>query len=44
MRCRSETDDYLYLLAANLGTSVMPWAIFYQQSAMIDKGLRESGT
>jgi Mn2+/Fe2+ NRAMP family transporter len=32
--------DYLYLLAANLGTSVMPWAIFYQQSALIDKGLR----
>jgi Mn2+/Fe2+ NRAMP family transporter len=31
--------DYLYLLAANLGTSVMPWAIFYQQSALIDKGL-----
>jgi Mn2+/Fe2+ NRAMP family transporter len=32
--------DYLYLLAANLGTSVMPWAIFYQQSALIDKGLK----
>ncbi|MDE2398765.1 MAG: divalent metal cation transporter, partial [Burkholderiales bacterium] len=31
--------DYLYLLAANLGTSVMPWSIFYQQSALIDKGL-----
>jgi len=31
--------DYLYLLAANLGTSVMPWAIFYQQSALIDQGL-----
>src|SRR5271165_997545 len=31
--------DYLYLLAANLGTSVMPWAIFYQHSALIDKGL-----
>jgi Mn2+/Fe2+ NRAMP family transporter len=30
---------YLYLLAANLGTSVMPWTVFYQQSAMIDKGL-----
>jgi len=32
-------SDYLYLLAANLGTSVMPWTIFYQQSAIIDKGL-----
>ncbi len=31
--------NYLYLLAANLGTSIMPWTIFYQQSALIDKGL-----
>lgn len=31
--------DYLYMLAANLGTSVMPWTVFYQQSALIDKGL-----
>ena len=31
--------NYLYLLAANLGTSIMPWTIFYQQSAIIDKGL-----
>ncbi|WP_234409543.1 NRAMP family divalent metal transporter [Ideonella sp. B508-1] len=30
---------YLYLLAANLGTSVMPWTVFYQQSALINKGL-----
>lgn len=30
---------YLYLLAANLGTSVMPWTVFYQQSALIGKGL-----
>jgi Mn2+/Fe2+ NRAMP family transporter len=32
-------SDYLYLVAANLGTCIMPWAIFYQQSALIDKGL-----
>jgi len=31
--------DYLYLLAANLGTCVMPWTVFYQQSAVIDKKL-----
>jgi Mn2+/Fe2+ NRAMP family transporter len=31
--------DYLYLVAANLGTSIMPWTVFYQQSALIDKGL-----
>jgi len=30
---------YLYLLAANLGTSVIPWALLYQQSASVDKGL-----
>jgi Mn2+/Fe2+ NRAMP family transporter len=30
---------YLYLLAANLGTSIIPWALFYQQSASVDKGL-----
>ncbi len=30
---------YLYLLAANLGTCVIPWAIFYQQAASVDKGL-----
>ncbi|KIH80820.1 Manganese transport protein MntH [Pseudomonas batumici] len=32
-------SSYLYLVAANLGTSVMPWTVFYQQSALIDKGL-----
>lgn len=32
-------SDYLYLLAANLGTSVIPWALLYQQSASVDKGL-----
>ena len=30
---------YLFLLAATLGTCVIPWAVFYQQSASIDKGL-----
>jgi len=31
--------NYLYLVAACLGTSIMPWTVFYQQSALIDKGL-----
>ncbi len=31
--------SYLYLLAANLGTSIIPWALLYQQSANVDKGL-----
>jgi len=32
--------DYLYLAAANIGAVVMPWMIFYQQSAIADKKLR----
>lgn len=31
--------DYLYLLAANLGTSIIPWTLLFQQSASIDRGL-----
>lgn len=34
---------YLWLLAANLGTCVMPWAIFYQQSASIGKAPTRAG-
>jgi Mn2+/Fe2+ NRAMP family transporter len=34
---------YLFLLAANLGTCIIPWAVFYQQSASIDKGLTPAG-
>lgn len=30
---------YLYLAAANVGAVIMPWMIFYQQSAVLDKGL-----
>ena len=32
--------DYLYLAAANIGAVVMPWMVFYQQSAIADKRLR----
>ncbi len=32
--------DYLYLVAANIGAVIMPWMVFYQQSAIADKGLR----
>ncbi|HUO12475.1 MAG TPA: divalent metal cation transporter [Caulobacteraceae bacterium] len=32
-------DKYLYYVAANLGAVIMPWMIFYQQSAVLDKGL-----
>ena len=30
---------YLSLVAANIGAVVMPWMVFYQQGAVIDKGL-----
>jgi Mn2+/Fe2+ NRAMP family transporter len=32
-------SDYLYLAAGNVGAVIMPWMIFYQQSAVLDKGL-----
>ena len=31
--------DYLYFVAANIGSVVTPWMIFYQQSAIADKKL-----
>lgn len=31
--------DYVFLLAANVGAVIMPWMVFYQQGAVIDKGL-----
>jgi Mn2+/Fe2+ NRAMP family transporter len=31
---------YLMLLAANVGAVIMPWMVFYQQGAVIDKGLK----
>ena len=34
--------DYLYLAAANVGAVIMPWMIFYQQSAIVDKKIKVS--
>jgi Mn2+/Fe2+ NRAMP family transporter len=31
---------FLYLIAANIGAVIMPWMIFYQQSAVADKKLQ----
>jgi Mn2+/Fe2+ NRAMP family transporter len=31
---------YLYLVAANIGAVIMPWMIFYQQSAVAEKNLK----
>jgi Mn2+/Fe2+ NRAMP family transporter len=33
-------NAYLYLVAANIGAVIMPWMIFYQQSAVADKKLQ----
>lgn len=35
-------SSYLYLAAGNIGAVIMPWMIFYQQSAVLDKGLNIS--
>ena len=32
-------QSYLLLIASNIGAVIMPWMIFYQQSATVDKGL-----
>ncbi|MCL6442987.1 MAG: divalent metal cation transporter [Alicyclobacillus sp.] len=33
-------SSYVFLLAANVGAVIMPWMIFYQQSAVIDRHLK----
>jgi len=33
-------SSYVFLLAANVGAVIMPWMVFYQQGAVLDKGLR----
>ena len=33
------SQKYLYLVAANIGAVIMPWMVFYQQSAIADKRL-----
>ena len=35
-------EKYRVLIAANIGAVIMPWMIFYQQSAVADKGLDEN--
>lgn len=34
-----QNANYLFLLAANVGAVIMPWMVFYQQGAVVDKGL-----
>jgi Mn2+/Fe2+ NRAMP family transporter len=33
------TRDALFLIIANVGTTIAPWMLFYQQAAVVDKGL-----
>jgi Mn2+/Fe2+ NRAMP family transporter len=32
-------QNYLYLVAANIGAVIMPWMVFYQQSSVVEKKL-----
>ncbi|HTY32863.1 divalent metal cation transporter [Mycobacterium sp.] len=35
-------SSYLLLVAANVGAVIMPWMVFYQQGAVVDKQLSEA--
>ena len=35
------TGEMFFFLMANIGTTIAPWMIFFQQSSVVDKGLRE---
>ncbi|MDD5180986.1 MAG: divalent metal cation transporter [Gallionellaceae bacterium] len=33
--------ELFFILMANIGTTIAPWMLFFQQSSVVDKGLRE---
>lgn len=35
-------NEIFFFLMANIGTTIAPWMIFFQQSAVVDKGMRET--
>ncbi|MCL4468515.1 MAG: divalent metal cation transporter [Deltaproteobacteria bacterium] len=35
------TNNLFFLLMANIGTTIAPWMIFFQQSTVVDKGMKE---
>ena len=35
------TNDLFFLLMANIGTTIAPWMLFFQQSSVVDKGLQQ---
>jgi NRAMP (natural resistance-associated macrophage protein)-like metal ion transporter len=34
-------NDMFFFIMANIGTTIAPWMIFFQQSSVVDKGLQE---
>jgi NRAMP (natural resistance-associated macrophage protein)-like metal ion transporter len=35
------SNELFFMLMANIGTTIAPWMIFFQQSAVVDKGMQE---
>lgn len=35
------TNELFFLLMANVGTTIAPWMLFFQQSTVVDKGMKE---
>jgi len=35
------TGQLFFFLMANIGTTIAPWMVFFQQSSVVDKGLKE---
>ncbi len=35
------TNEMFFFLMANIGTTIAPWMVFFQQSSVVDKGLQE---
>jgi Mn2+/Fe2+ NRAMP family transporter len=35
------TGELFFFLMANIGTTIAPWMLFFQQSSVVDKGLKE---
>ncbi len=35
------TGEMFFFLMANIGTTIAPWMVFFQQSSVVDKGLQE---
>lgn len=35
------TNEMFFFLMANIGTTIAPWMVFFQQSSVVDKGMQE---